>query len=249
MLYQIKELNKLTKFIHAFSTVDEGNMSFRWGKTRTIQNNRINFLKSQNIKPSQVVTAQLEHNDKISIVTINEADGSILNNDYKLEADALITNEPNLFLFHIVADCASLLIFDPIYKAAGLAHCGWRNTDLALPIKVIDALKNNFHSNPMNLLIGIGPALHECCYAYHDHEVLTKENWQPYLKQDQSGLYHIDNIKYITKQLLESGIQPQNLFTSNICTGHDKKFFSHYHDKKTGLKDQGRFASIIGFDK
>ena len=43
-------------------------------------------------------------------------------------ADALITASPGLLLGVLVADCAPILLADPVSGAIGVAHAGWRGT-------------------------------------------------------------------------------------------------------------------------
>ena len=245
MLYQLPQLRALPHLVHGFSTRKAGNMSFRWGKADEVHRNRERFCKSLNINPHQVATAELEHADRIVRVTMADAGYGILGDDYKLKADALITDEPNLALFHMVADCASLLYYDLAHHAIGLAHAGWHGTTETINTKIVQRMNELFGTDPANLTVGIGPAILSCCYAYPEPKQKTLAAWATYLTDDTQGLTHIDNVGYIVDQLKAAGVKAEHIYPSQICTAHDERFFSHYRDKKAGLPDQGRFAALI----
>ncbi|MCL6444778.1 MAG: polyphenol oxidase family protein, partial [Alicyclobacillus sp.] len=42
--------------------------------------------------------------------------------------DALVTQEPGLTLVVMSADCVPMLFFDPVQRAIGVAHSGWKGT-------------------------------------------------------------------------------------------------------------------------
>jgi YfiH family protein len=45
-----------------------------------------------------------------------------------LVGDALVSNQPNLILGVLTADCAPVLLHDPVNKVIGAVHSGWRGT-------------------------------------------------------------------------------------------------------------------------
>ena len=49
------------------------------------------------------------------------------NKDY-VDVDGLVTNVPGLTLATFYADCVPLFLVDPVHKAVGLSHSGWKGT-------------------------------------------------------------------------------------------------------------------------
>ena len=47
--------------------------------------------------------------------------------DRYTDVDGLITNEPNVVLATFYADCVPLYFVDPVHRAIGLSHSGWRD--------------------------------------------------------------------------------------------------------------------------
>ena len=75
------------------------------------------------------------------------------------KADAIITNVPGVSLFMRFADCVPILFYDPIQKAVGIAHAGWKGTLENIAKETIQAMKNNFNSQPADLITAIGPSI------------------------------------------------------------------------------------------
>ena len=51
--------------------------------------------------------------------------------------DGVITNEKNLMLLTVEADCVPVYILDPVKKAIGMVHSGWRGTVQRITVLVM----------------------------------------------------------------------------------------------------------------
>ena len=244
MSYQIPQLKNYLGLYHAFSTKDDGNMSFKWGQTDEVRQNRQKFLSRLNIEPSRVVSAELEHSDKIIKVTAADANRGVLQDNYQLKGDSLITNELGLYLWHIVADCLSVMLYDSINQAVALVHVGRKNANLQIISKTIKAMAEFYNTKPSGLVAGIGPAIKSCCYAYNEVEQTRDPAWSEFLTT-KNDLIYIDLVGFTAEQLLDSGVVRNKLHISSDCTAHSDKSFSHYHAKQTNLPEK-RFAAVIG---
>ena len=101
------------------STINDGNMHFDFGETSKVQKNRDTFLATLNTTTNTVVFADLAHDDTIEIVSKKHA-GTVV------RADALITDELNLFLALTTADCIPVILRDPEHEVIALVHLGWK---------------------------------------------------------------------------------------------------------------------------
>lgn len=81
-------------------------------------------------------------------------------------ADAILTNRPGLALMMRFADCVPILLFDPIHKALGIVHAGWVGTVNQVVARAVDAMRQAYHTQPADLLAGIGPSI-----GVHHYEV------------------------------------------------------------------------------
>ncbi|MBI5733498.1 MAG: polyphenol oxidase family protein [Candidatus Kerfeldbacteria bacterium] len=244
MFYQIPQLTKYNKLLHAFSTKDDGNMSFKWGIEEEVRQNRQKFLTDLNIDPSRVVSAELEHSDKIIKVTAADAGQGVLQDDYQLKGDCLITNELGLYLWHVVADCLSVMLYDPMNQTVALVHVGRKNANLQIINKTIKAMAKFYNTKPNDLVAGIGPSIHSCCYAYNEIEQTSDPAWHNFLI-NKNNLIYIDLVGFTAEQLLDSGVVKNKLYLNSDCTAHSNEFFSHYRAKQTSQPEK-RFAAIIG---
>ena len=160
------------------------------------------------------------------------------------EADAILTDRPEITLFMRFADCVPIFLFDPIRKVVGIVHAGWMGTVNRIVSLAIDAMVNRYGSKRENILAGIGPSIGPDHYEIGD-EVITKV-WQTF-GQDASGLLNeIDggihlNLWEANRILMQrSGVQQIQI--AGICTHcHIDDWYSHRAEHgKTG-----RFGAIL----
>ena len=73
--------------------------------------------------------------------------GIVRERDYE-NVDGLITDEPGLALVTYYADCVPLYFVDPVHRAIGLAHSGWRGTVGKMGKRMTEAMGEQFGSRP-----------------------------------------------------------------------------------------------------
>ena len=81
----------------------------------------------------------------------------------KPQADSVITDDPAVAIGVRTADCAPILLFDPIRNVAGAVHAGWRGTASGAAGAGIAAMGREFGTQPADLIAAIGPCLNACC--------------------------------------------------------------------------------------
>ena len=101
-----------------------------------------------------VLTHQV-HSDIVRIVTKKDAQG--LDHHAYPECDALVTNDPGTALVVFTADCTPILLHDPVRKAIGAVHAGWRGTAQGIAAKAVEAMVREFGCDPANIRAAIGP--------------------------------------------------------------------------------------------
>ena len=80
------------------------------------------------------------------------------------DTDAMITDQPDVPLVILVADCVVVGLYDPVRRAAGIAHAGWRGTLGSIAQKTLSAMQATFGTNPRDVVAAIGPSIGPCCY-------------------------------------------------------------------------------------
>lgn len=195
----------------------------------------------------ELVAGKQIHSDQIRVVSAQDKGKGALDYESAIEdTDALITNEPEILLTSYYADCTPILILDPVKQAIGLAHAGWKGTVLKIAQKTILKMKEVYQTNPGDVLVGIGPAIGQCCYQVDSRvvEPLKKnfKNWQELIEEDGEDRWRLNMPLANQIQLEEIGIKPKNIIQSELCTCcNSELFFSYRRDQgKTG-----RMASMI----
>jgi len=184
------------------------------------------------------------------------------------KGDASTTNQPGLLLATQTADCVPILLVDPKKRAVACVHAGWRGTLARIAHKTVGHLQLEFGCQPADLLAAIGPCIGLCCYEVgadfvakftsqfadaHDYfdEARTGEepnplqwlNMSPPGHQPPPKNVHLDLRKANRSQLLATGLRPQNIFVSDLCTACRNDLFFSY--RKEGPQS-GRMFSIVG---
>jgi len=248
-MYQISQLFKFPNLVHGFSVVDEGNMATLFsGQTADpdeIFVNRKKFLERLDINIDDCVGMWHQQSNKVGVVSKTKFEQFDFQKIAKL--DGLITNKKGRFLFMVVADCLSIVIYDPKKKVVGLIHAGWKGVDLEIPKVAVESLLKEYGCDPEDLIIGFGPVARKDFFVKENPEQKDDLKWKEFVENDRkSDLYKIDFVGLARKQLIDVGVKNSNIFDCDIDTIKNKRFFSHYRDKKAGVKDLGRFACVVG---
>jgi polyphenol oxidase len=116
----------------------------------------------------RLTIADQRHTDRVAVVTTALAgrghDGVADSAAAFPATDAMITAVPGAALAILVADCAPVVLFDPVHRAVGVAHSGRAGTLSGVVPKTVAALTAAFGTAPGDLLVGIGPAIGAASY-------------------------------------------------------------------------------------
>ena len=129
----------------------------------SLKKKRLNILKNQKqfkfykLNIENLKTAKQVHSNKV--LTINNL-GQKTN---EIEADALVTNQPNIILGILTADCAPVLAFDPINNIIAAIHIGWKGAIKNILSNTIDTFIG-MNSNTTNIKLAIGPCIGPMSY-------------------------------------------------------------------------------------
>ncbi len=152
--------------------------------------------------------------------------------------DAIVTNSPQRLLVVQVADCQSVLFFDPVGRVAANAHCGWRGNIKNIIQKTIAVMTNRFGTHAGDIRAGIGPSLGPCCAEFINYKAeIPKKFWQY-----KTDTHHFDLWSLSLDQLCAAGVIKANICMSGICTRCRSDLFYSYR----GEGITGRFAVTIG---
>lgn len=170
--YPLLEKNGLVK--HCFTTrlggASEGifstmNLSFTRGDDKTaVEENYRRLAAAMEVDYEKFVFTDQTHTVNVRKVTAADAGKGITKErDYK-DVDGLITNEPGLVLSTFFADCVPLYFVDPVHRAIGMSHSGWRGTVARMGKVTLEAMQREYGTNPADTICAIGPSICQDCY-------------------------------------------------------------------------------------
>ena len=180
----------------------------------------------------RVVLSQQTHSANIRIVTESDAGKGLLRQRDYTDVDALITNIPMLPLTVFSADCGIITLYDPVHKAIGAIHAGWRGCAAGIVEKTVTEMRRVYGTAPADLLAAIGPCIGQCCFET-DADVpeamraALGTDAEPYL-EFHGPKWHVDLAGLNRQWLLRAGVKPEHIDVCGLCTAcRPDLFWSH----------------------
>lgn len=227
-------LEKTRLVSQAFSTrmggVSKGdfatmNFSFTRGDNREdVLENYRRMAAALGVDMNRMTLTWQTHTTNVRRVTAeDEGKGVVRDRDYR-DVDGLITDIPGITLVTFFADCVPLYFLDPVHRAIGLSHSGWRGTVKRMGQVTVDAMKEAFGSRPEDIIACVGPSICKDCYevgaevAEEFFGAFDETYHNAILLKNPDGKYQLDLWKANEIVLTEAGIKKENLAVTNICT-------------------------------
>lgn len=197
------------------------------------------------LEANQFVFPRQTHSDRVAVITSENYTDTID------DTDALITNEPELFICVQTADCVPILLFDPAKNVVAAIHAGWKGTISKIAKKTIVQMTEKFCCDPADIVAGIGPSIHMHAYEVGPEVVQAVEanfgNSPALLKPSMTeGKAYFDLWEANQTVLLESGILEENIEVMGLCSFEHADLF--YSARRDGT-DTGRMVSGIRLNK
>ena len=181
--------------------------------------------------PEHMVASKQTHTTNIRLATEADLGNGITGPSAYDDVDGLATDIPGIALVTFYADCVPLYFVDPVKKAIGLAHSGWRGTVAGMGACMVQFMREHFHSDPKDLIVAIGPSICVDCYEVSEE---VAEQFREGFPEDvlqpgkAEGKYQLDLWKANESILLKAGILPEHLTVTDVCTCHNPEYlFSH----------------------
>ncbi len=152
--------------------------------------------------------------------------------------DGLVTDLPGLFLCVSTADCLSVFLYDPVQRAVGIAHSGWRGTVKHIAPVAVYAMEKTYGSRAEDLQVAFGPCISLQAFEVGNEVYATfKEASFPMdriaarcMEADDEGLlysrWHISLQEAVAADLTKMGVPDAHIRRCPVCTRSDERFFS-----------------------
>lgn len=220
--------------------------------SEAVRENRRRFLESVGLSSQETVVLSQVHSNRIVLVGgTDRGRGMLAAAPPALEADALLTQAPGLGLLVIAADCVLLLLWDPIRRAVGAVHAGWRGAVARIAPLAVQQMGRAFGTVPQDVRVGIGPAIGSCCYEVDDvvlGPVRSKfPQWsQHVLRPGRPGHGYLDLQELNRLQLVDAGVAEDHIQVLRLCTSCRGDLF--FSERAQGYPC-GRFGAVIALPK
>ena len=191
------------------------------------------------IKPDHMIRVMQKHTDNIQIVREGDEGMGVTCHEIEGYCDGMITNLKGVMLLTVEADCTPVYTLDPVNKAIGMVHSGWRGTVKKIAEKAINLMSDNYGTKKEDVLVHFGPAICKNCYEVgmelidEFKKILECDEVHKVFKPivDKKEKYLLDVTESIRLSLIRYGVKEENITRTNICTYHGDEFDSWRRDK------------------
>ena len=246
LVYPLIEKSNIVN--HGFSTrlggVSEGvcstmNLSFARGdREEAVQENFRRMAAALGVRMQDMVFSKQTHTTNVRVVTEEDRGKGIVKPlDYE-DVDGLVTNVPGLCLTTFYADCVPLFFVDPVHKAVGLSHSGWRGTVGRIGEETVRTMTSEYGTNPGDVIAVVGPSICQDCYEVSEDVIdrfranFEKQYWEDLFYKKENGKFQLNLWKANEIIFQEAGIKKENMAITNVCTCcNPEVFFSHRASK------------------
>ncbi len=258
-------LEEIPGLIHGFSTrlggVSQGiyetmNLSFTRGdREEDVRENYRRISAAMGFSPEDIVTSDQTHTTNVRVVTYEDRGNGITKPRPYKDIDGMVTNVPGVILATFYADCVPLYFVDPVKRAIGLSHSGWRGTVGHMGRVTVEKMREEYGSKPEDICCGIGPSICQECYEVSGDVIeefcraFEKKYWDGLFYPKGQGKYQLNLWEANRIILLESGIRKERIFMPGICTCCNPEFLFSHRASKGKRGNLGAFLGLKNEEK
>lgn len=246
---------------HAFTTRSGGvskgifsslNLSFTRGDRREdVEENYRRLALALGVEYESFVCSNQTHTTNVIRVRRADRGTGILRDRTFQDVDGMVTDDPSVTLVTYFADCVPLYFVDPVRRAIGLSHSGWRGTVNRMARDTLEKMKQEFGTNPSDVFCAIGPSICQSCYEIsEDVAEQFQKNFPAYetqiLKAKANRKYHLNLWRANEIILSEAGVPDDHIAVTEVCTCcNPELLFSH----RATRGKRGNLAAVLALRK
>lgn len=249
-------LEKTGIVTHGFTTrmggVSKGDCSTmnisttRGDAPEAIEENRKRLARALGVKVEDFTYTHQTHTTNVAVVREEDRGKRFM------ETDGMVTNVPEICLVTFYADCVPLYFVDPVHKAIGLSHSGWRGTVGRMGQVTLEKMKEVYGTRPEDIYAAIGPSICQDCYEVSGDVIeefqksFSKSVWPQLFYKKENGKYQLNLWKANQLVLTEAGVTEQKIAVTNLCTHCNPEIlFSH---RSTGVR-RGNLSALLAIKR
>nr|XP_021524977.1 laccase domain-containing protein 1 [Aotus nancymaae] len=169
-------------FIHGFTTRTGGisyiptlssfnlfSSSKRRDPKAVVQENLRRLANAAGFNVEKFYRIKTDHSNDIWIMGRKEPDSY----------DGIATNQRGVTIAALGADCIPIVFADPVKKACGVAHAGWKGTLLGVAMATVNAMIAEYGCSLEDIVVVLGPSVGPCCFTLPKESAKAFHNLHP----------------------------------------------------------------------
>lgn len=175
-----------------------------------------------------------------SVGQVHQADVAVVREPGHIpEHDGLVTDNPQLLLTVMAADCALVLLADADAGVVGACHSGWRGTVAGITGETVRAMET-LGASSRRIRAYVAPCISAEAFEVGE-EVAAQFDDAVVQRRDEWPRPHVDLKAELVRQLDAAGVAPERVEVSEGCTIRDNARFYSYR------AEEGTLGRMIGF--
>lgn len=190
----------------------------RGDEPEAIEENRRRIAAAIGVEPTDFTYTHQTHTTNVAVVEEKDRGGKFL------DTDGMVTDVPGICLVTFYADCVPLFFVDPVHRAIGLSHSGWRGTVGRMGKVTLELMQEQYGTDPAQVFAAIGPSICQECYEVSGdvigefQEAFDESLWQELFYEKTDGKYQLDLWRANQIVLTEAGVRREQIAVTNVCT-------------------------------
>ncbi len=207
--------------------------------------------KIQNINKNIEIVCKKIGCNKNNLILLNQLHSNIVHKiskipNKKLKGDSLITDRKGIALGVLTADCAPVLIYDPVNNLISAFHAGWKGAYKKIVLTTLEKFRLN-GSNFNDLIAVIGPCISNKNYEvkrdfFNKFIIKEKSNKKFFNHRNNKLYFNLNN--YLKQNFFNLGVKNVEIVKKDTYVPSNN-FFSARRSLKEKLNDYGRNISVI----
>lgn len=210
-----------------------------------VEENRRRIAKAIGVRAEDMTYTNQTHTTNVTVVEAKDRGKRFM------ETDGMVTNVPEICLVTFYADCVPLFFVDPVHRAIGLSHSGWRGTVGKMGKVTVERMREEYGTDPAQVVAAVGPSICQDCYEVSAdviekfRENFDKALWPELFYEKADGKYQLNLWRANQAVLTEAGVQEENIAVTNLCTHCNPDILFSHRSTGTARGNLSAFLALI----
>jgi YfiH family protein len=165
------------------------------------------------------------------------------------EGDGVLTAKAGLVCGALSADCAPVLMVDPVQRVVAACHAGWKGALGGVVESALAAMARDFASRPEDVTAVVGPCIAQASYEVGEEFLRAFAGKDPayeafFTPGAQADKRMFDLPGFVLSRLKAAGVERAE-WTGHDTYADEARFFSNRRAVHRGDGDYGRLLSAI----